>query len=441
MTSPSWSVAVALVAVLLFDPLAALSAGFWLSFSAVAVIILVEGGRLQRPGALRAAASVQWLVTIALLPVTLLLFGTFSAIGPLVNAAAIPLFTFLLVPPVLVATALYLVPLSPAQFLADRLVDLAAWAAAAAWPWLARAADLPGALWSAGGSWLWMCLAVPAAACVLLPLPPLVRSGACALLCSGFLLRASPPAAGSLQVTVFDAGTSRAVLLRTAHHQLLAGLGESFGTAGRRFETRLLPELLRDGRTSVEILMERTDRDSMRALAMAHARLSLQRATAAQPGAAPELAACADRRWNWDGVRFSQRALPSGCWLWAEAGGRLLVLAPERIAAGQWPGLEGTVSLVVLPRRARDAGSVLRAPWARDALALASVGDSEWQSNSWRAVRNARSESRQVLWSTAASGTLRLSLDAHGVEGRGGSAWAAGIWSTPGTGAQCRRLP
>ena len=160
--APTWSVAASLVAVLVLDPLAALSAGFWLSFCAVAAIILIAGGRLHPPGTLRAAALVQWVVTIALLPVTAALFGSFSAVGPFVNAVAIPLFTFALVPPVLVATALYLVPLQVAHWCADHLVDLAAWAAQQSWPWLARAADLPGALLEIDATALWLLLCAPA---------------------------------------------------------------------------------------------------------------------------------------------------------------------------------------------------------------------------------------------------------------------------------------
>jgi competence protein ComEC len=432
--APAWSVAVALVAVLAWDPLAVLSAGFWLSFCAVASIILLAGGRLHPPGPLRAAALVQWVVTVALLPVTAALFGSFSAIGPLVNAAAIPLFTFALVPPVLVATALYLVPLRATQWCADHLVDLSAWAAQQAWPWLARAADLPGATWNADASWLWLLLAVPCVVCLLAPLPLQMRLGALAVLCGGFATRSPRLDPGSLELLMFDVGASRAVLLRTADHQLLLGAGESFGTGGRRFEREVLPELQRNA-VALDVVLDRADRDSLQALAMARSRLPLRRATSASSRHPPELMPCTDEEWAWDKVRFFRRGTSDGCWIGARAGGRLLLVAPVRIPSGEVPQI-GEAAVQVLPRRARDA-AILMGKATPGVLALASLSPGEWQSAGWREVRQMRGASGQSLWGTPNHGALRLILHADGRLARPAmSARRAGIWSsTGGTGA------
>ena len=120
----------ALAAVLLFDPLAV---------SERRLLAVLPGSGLHHAVGRCAAASgrdaasrgirAQLLVSVALMPVTLLLFGTFSTPGLLVNALAIPVFTFLLVPPVLLATVGYLLPRIAAAGVADRLVDLAAWVA------------------------------------------------------------------------------------------------------------------------------------------------------------------------------------------------------------------------------------------------------------------------------------------------------------------------
>src|SRR5690606_30176680 len=103
-----------------------LSAGFWLSFLAVAAIVMLAGARLAGGAPLRTAIRVQWLVSVALLPVTVAIFGTFSAVGLLANALAIPVFTLLLVPPILLATACYLVPVAAIGWCGDLLVALAA---------------------------------------------------------------------------------------------------------------------------------------------------------------------------------------------------------------------------------------------------------------------------------------------------------------------------
>ena len=430
--APLWSVAAALVAVLVFDPLAVLGAGLWLSFGAVVAIILLAGGRVQAPGSLRAAALVQWVVTVALLPLTAALFGSFSAVGPLVNAAAIPLFTFALVPPVLVATALYLVPLAAAQWGADHLVDLAAWVAQQSWPWLVRASELPGALWDAEAPVLWLLLAVPAVVLVLAPVPVTMRLGAALLLCAGFLPRPPRVAPGSLELVMFDVGASRAVLLRTAHHQLLLGTGEGFGTAGQRFERAVLPELARSS-AALEMQLDRADRDSLKALAMASTRLHLAGAAVGNGRAPPGLAGCIDRQWQWDGVGFTRHATADGCWHGVRAGGRLVVVAPPRASTGVIDFAD-PASLQVLPRRADDAARVL-ASAAPAALALASVSNAAWESAGWRKVRATRDTGGPPLWSTATLGKLRLVLHADGRLQRPASgAWRAGVWATEASG-------
>jgi hypothetical protein len=320
------------------------------------------------------------------------------------------------------------VPLGGARWCADHLVDLAAWAAQQCWPWLVRAADLPGASWSADASWLWLMLAVPAVVCVLAPLPVPMRLGGLVLLCSGFLQRSPTPAPGSLEVVMFDVGASRAVLLRTAGHQLLLGTGESFGTQGRRFEREVLPELQRAA-GSLDLLLDRSDRDSLQALAVARAKLPLRQAISGSPKSAPELLPCADEDWQWDNVQFIRRASPDGCWQGARAGGRLLLVAPTRMPSGQIPQF-GPATVQVLPRRARDAG-LLTDQAAPDAVALASLSSSEWQSTGWRALRESRGASGKSLWTTANQGTVRLVLHADGrLKRTAAPAWRAGIWAS-----------
>jgi len=52
-------------------PWAVLSPGFWLSFGAVAAILFVSVGRLQRNHWLKEAVNTQWAVTLGLMPALL----------------------------------------------------------------------------------------------------------------------------------------------------------------------------------------------------------------------------------------------------------------------------------------------------------------------------------------------------------------------------------
>ncbi len=84
LTSASLVLSAALLAVLVIDPWAVLSAGFWLSFGAVALILLVSSGRIAPPHWLAGWARVQWAVTLGLIPLLLALFQQVSLISPLV---------------------------------------------------------------------------------------------------------------------------------------------------------------------------------------------------------------------------------------------------------------------------------------------------------------------------------------------------------------------
>ena len=97
----------ALIAVLCLDPFAPLAAGFWLSFSAMAALmlgdVLWQRGTREWP-AWRASLLAEWRVALVLVPVTLAWFGTLSFAGLVVNVFAIPVFSFVLVPLVLAGT-------------------------------------------------------------------------------------------------------------------------------------------------------------------------------------------------------------------------------------------------------------------------------------------------------------------------------------------------
>lgn len=326
-TRPAWSLAASMWAVLLYDPMAALSAGFWLSFLAVAAIVMLTGARLAPAAPLATAVRVQWLVSIALLPVTVAIFGTFSAAGLLANALAIPVFTFLLVPPVLLATACYLLPVSLAGWCGDLLVGIAAAVCATLWPFLTWCAGLPGALWHAMAPLSWYLVALPAVLVALLPVEPVYRVAGLVLLCSVFLLREPRPRPGELWIDLPPAGATVA-LLRTRHHQLLWGTGESFGARGRAFSRHVLPLLRASGHDVLDLWLPGTPgRDAQAALASAAAEMEIRSVLLPPARAAPpEMQHCAPSTWQWDGLQFELEPRTDGraCELRVSAGGQSL---------------------------------------------------------------------------------------------------------------------
>lgn len=102
----STTLASALVLLILLDPCALLTPGFWLSFAAVAWLFLIGSGRPIAAPWWHNAGRMQLLLSIGLLPLTLLWFGQASLISPLANLLAVPWVSFVSTPLALAGCAL-----------------------------------------------------------------------------------------------------------------------------------------------------------------------------------------------------------------------------------------------------------------------------------------------------------------------------------------------
>jgi len=96
----------ALVGVLLLDPLAAHSLGFWLSFGAVATLMYSFTPWWGRFGWFQSWGRAQWVIFVGLLPVFAATVGQVPLLAPLANCLAIPVMSFLVVPLVLLGSLL-----------------------------------------------------------------------------------------------------------------------------------------------------------------------------------------------------------------------------------------------------------------------------------------------------------------------------------------------
>ncbi|HCX81526.1 MAG: DNA internalization-related competence protein ComEC/Rec2 [Curvibacter sp. RIFCSPHIGHO2_12_FULL_63_18] len=335
-----WMLACAVVVAL--DPWALLQPGFWLSFVAVGVLFaadsgaaradsmgaggLMQGqssagqpqgseplggqprqGRLAPLGgsALRAARSVgamfreQWVITFALAPLSLLLFGQLSVVGLVANLLAIPWVTLLLTPLALLGVVL------PAVWgLAAQATDLLWWwlSMLAAWPWATVSGPLPPLGWG--------LLAVAGGLLCALPLPWHLRALGLPLLAPLLLWHPAVPAAGEFELLAADVGQGNAVLVRTARHALLFDAGPRYSLesdAGHRVLVPLLKAL--DIRLDTVVLSHR-DSDHVGGAA---AVLAMQPQAALLSSVESEhplqqlrtVQRCeAGQRWLWDGVSF-----------------------------------------------------------------------------------------------------------------------------------------
>lgn len=309
---PSHVLAFALMAVLIFDPHAALAAGFWLSFLCVAAILWAADTRRRGGGKfhfVREFFTVQGAVTVALLPATLMLFGGVSLVAPLVNIAAIPYFGFLLVPAILLSLAL--IPVAPA--IGEAALRLAAWSFDRFWPLLEQASRIPGAFlhFQSPDFWLVMALAVTALVMVS-PFPWRVRALGVVVLVPLFYAKPPRPEPGGLQVTVLDVGQGLSVFVRTREHALLYDTGPGFRNGRSAGELAVAPFLwsIGVGRLDRLVISHPDDDHAGGAPAVAAA---VDVADLRFGGHAPDpgqvrsrsAQACkAGEAWSWDGVRF-----------------------------------------------------------------------------------------------------------------------------------------
>ncbi len=295
--------ALALLVVLVIDPWAVLAAGFWLSFGAVAIIMLVSVNRLQPPHWLAAWARVQWAVTLALVPVLLALFQQVSLISPLANALAIPLVSLVIVPLALAGSMLHI----------DALLQLAQWlmqSCVAALEWLAA---LPDAAWEQHAPPPWtIVVALLGTVWLLLPRGfPARWIGAIAFL-PMLLIVPAPPPGGALRLTVLDVGQGLSVVAQTHSHALLFDTGPAFGPAADSGNRVILPFLRAAGIRRLDALvLSHDDIDHTGGALSVLQALPVDAMLSSLPDldplllvGPPERRCAAGQAWQWDGVVF-----------------------------------------------------------------------------------------------------------------------------------------
>lgn len=236
-----WMLACAVVVAC--DPWALLQPGFWLSFVAVGVLFATDSGAAHADSTravglkhkIVAGLREQWVITVALTPLTLLLFGQMSVVGLAANALAIPWVT-LVITPLAMLGVLLPVLWDVAALAIGALLTYLQWLAA--WPWAAISVAVPP-LWAAVAGVLGGVLLV-------MPWPRGLRVLGVPLLLPVLLWRAPVPPTGQFELLAADIGQGNAVLVRTANHALLYDAGPRFSLesdAGHRVLVPLLQAL------------------------------------------------------------------------------------------------------------------------------------------------------------------------------------------------------
>ena len=290
--------AIALCAVLLWDPFAIGAAGFWLSFLAVGSLLWLGSNRIAPLRGWRFWGRTELAATLGTLPIIVCVFGSLPLVSPLANAVAIPLVSLLVTPLTLIGLA---EPSGYALHAAERVFAITDWLITLAVDWCPAPLLTPPPLWAAlpgltGVLVLLLPRGMPGKALGLFMLLPLC------------VVKPSRVAEGQFNAMVIDVGQGLAVLVQTRQHSLLFDTGQP-GQADRavlpalrslgikRLDTLVVSHKDSDHAGSAEALLRNITIDMLRS--------SLPAGHMARTLARRHTPCMAGQSWDWDGVNFT----------------------------------------------------------------------------------------------------------------------------------------
>jgi competence protein ComEC len=300
---PTQLLAAAALAVLLYDPLAIMAAGFWLSFAAVAVIVFsMQGGQTQR-SILYKWGYVQWAIALGMLPLMLVMFQQVSLVAPLANMLAVPVFDLMAVPLTLIGALL--LTIFPDGF-AAYFFKLAAGLLSGLWQGLTWLADISFSQWTQPvPSWWALSCGVVGVIVLLAPRGWPARWVGAVWLLPLVLVRPPTPAAGELWFTLLDVGQGLAAVVRTQTHTLVFDTGPRLGTLDTG-EAVVVPYLRTVGVPRVDaMIISHGDNDHIGGAESVINALPVGEISSSVPERFPSARSCqSGQTWNWDGVDF-----------------------------------------------------------------------------------------------------------------------------------------
>jgi competence protein ComEC len=308
--------AIALFAVLILDPLAVLSAGFWLSFLAVSLIVYAVAGRLGKPGYFWGTIKVNWATSVGLSPLLLLFFQQVSLIAPLANLIAVPVISLLVVPLSLLAViVMFISPLLAGKlfFLVDPILQ-------GLWWLLVHLAEIPMAsITHAPPSYWALLFAVPGVLLLLAPIGIPARWLSLVMFLPLVFTDAKQPETGGINMTLLDVGQGLSAVVQTANHLLVYDTGAKFSAQSDMGQSVLLPFLHSQGVANIDsLIVSHGDNDHIGGAASLMRGIPAEKVLTSVPQRLSEYApieCTAGQSWLWDEVRFTvlapQRAFVS----------------------------------------------------------------------------------------------------------------------------------
>ncbi len=227
-TTTEHTLSVALVCVLLVEPLSVLMPGFWLSFAAVVIILFAIRSVKKENGWrnwMRQWVMVQGFIAVGLAPLTLIFFDRVSLVSPLVNLIAVPLFSFIVVPLVFLAMLLFaFIPI-----VAVFIFEIVQWVLELFWYFIELTTKFDYATFSCSRLFSLTILLFAIAIILMLYFGKkrLLLLGPLSCLITAFTM--SNIGYEEFQIDFLDVGQGSAMVIRTTEHTLIYDAGPSRG--------------------------------------------------------------------------------------------------------------------------------------------------------------------------------------------------------------------
>ena len=290
---PAWRIWLwAFVVLTLWDPFALYSAGFWLSFLAVAILLLV-GYVHDKPG----LWQIQLWLLLGLLPLQLTLFEGIAPLAMLINLLAVPLFCIAIIPLALIGVLL--APLSTSlAYVLFWLADLGLEWVLTILNWLADQLQL---WWPLPGWWLPLCtlLLLLWFAAPWRPARWLWLPGALALVLACW------PAPARWQLRVLDVGQGLAVLISKGERAILYDTGDRYPGGYNMADVVLLPQLSHLGiRVIDRLIISHKDRDHAGNRKRLLSAMPVRHELSSYPFSEGTTLCQRGQQWRWQGLSF-----------------------------------------------------------------------------------------------------------------------------------------
>ena len=287
--------------ILLVNPLAVLSAGFWLSFFAIIIIFYTNSKRLGASPWYIKAVKTHLILALGLSPFLVIFFQQISIISPIANLIAIPWVSFLIVPSILLAV--FFMFINP--WLASKLLLFANANLEFLFDFLTVLAEIPFASFSFPSPSIWQ-LAFAIVGILILLSPRGVPARYLGFILIAPLFWSNQPALkkGEFKLYLLDVGQGLATVIKTSTHALVFDTGARYSSSFDMGKAVVLPHLRGLGITKIDrLVISHADNDHIGGMKSLINAIKVDSIISSAKLVNAKICSTG-QQWQWDGVYF-----------------------------------------------------------------------------------------------------------------------------------------